>query len=428
MGEGSCLSVEIGKRLRQARETLGLTLADIEAQTRIHRKYLEAIENGQFDLLPGPIYVRSYIRSYANVVGENPQALLKLYQSPIGSQRMTQGRLESRRSVMSLPKGNGPSEKTDAYSSSVPLSRTSRYSAMNQKQIGSSDEYERMQYRNPGIPQSRKDTFTSQHLGQNPTRSHLSQRDLLNKQSVGDIESRSRNTERTSIRRPVMPSDVPPPEELGIKAEEQNSLTDNHSLLSGEQQTLSSQTKDKDEIPLSFPSRRQRKGTTEKKWSFGKIYTLILIVGAVLLVISTLLFMWYRIENAGSNQQQQVAVESSEAESQEEKPKGEPRLHVINTSPTGMDRYELVNAEELELKITWLNGGDSPFEIRDQEVGDPIDSGVLTNSNKEFIKKFNSSIWLKLFKPNQVNVQVNGQDIQTDIYENEKVIYISFLN
>jgi hypothetical protein len=57
---------------------MGLSLEDIEARTGIQKKYLLAIENGQFDLLPNPIYLRSYVRSYANTVGENPQFLLQL--------------------------------------------------------------------------------------------------------------------------------------------------------------------------------------------------------------------------------------------------------------------------------------------------------------------------------------------------------------
>lgn len=420
------MSVEIGKRLKQARETLGLSLADIEAQTRIHKKYLEAIENGQFDLLPGPIYVRSYIRSYANVVGENPQVLLKLYQSPIGSHRSTEhfskmGRV-GMRTPMSLPQGEEPKDKTDALRSSVPLSRTSRYPAMNQRQMDSSDENVVSYHRNTGMRNARSENL-SEHHSQNRIRSHSIHQD---EQETFDQEMTHGATHHTSIRRPVMPSDVPKPEELGIQAEEREpKLQEKRSLASRDvQSALASQSND--DIPVSLSRRRDRKKEKEKKFTFGRMYTLLLIIGAIALVIATLVFMWYRAENANQKRLQPVVQQQTSPE--QEKTKGEPRLHVINTSPTGMDRYELVNAEALELSITWLNGGDSPFEIRDQEVGEPIDTGKLTNSNKQFNKKFNTSIWLKLFKPNQVNVKVNGQDIRTDIYKNEKVIHISLLN
>ncbi|MBD1373656.1 helix-turn-helix domain-containing protein [Hazenella sp. IB182357] len=72
------MSIEIGGRLRQARLKLGLEIEDIEAKTKIDKKHLIALENGQFDSLPSPIYVRSYLRSFANAVGENPQNLLRM--------------------------------------------------------------------------------------------------------------------------------------------------------------------------------------------------------------------------------------------------------------------------------------------------------------------------------------------------------------
>lgn len=65
------LSKEIGQRLRQAREAMGMTLADVSRRTNIEIKYIIAIEKGEWDRLPNIIYARAYVKTYAKLVGEN---------------------------------------------------------------------------------------------------------------------------------------------------------------------------------------------------------------------------------------------------------------------------------------------------------------------------------------------------------------------
>lgn len=72
------MSVEIGRRLRRAREASGLTLDEMERRARISKRDLMAIEQGRLNFHPNPAYVRSCVRAYANVVGEDPQLILKL--------------------------------------------------------------------------------------------------------------------------------------------------------------------------------------------------------------------------------------------------------------------------------------------------------------------------------------------------------------
>lgn len=55
----------VGAFLREARETTGRTVADVAQNLRIRRVYLEAIENGRFDELPGATYAVGFVRSYA---------------------------------------------------------------------------------------------------------------------------------------------------------------------------------------------------------------------------------------------------------------------------------------------------------------------------------------------------------------------------
>jgi len=70
------LTNQIGEQLKTARLKKNLTLDDIQASTKIQRRYLEAIENNNLGILPGDFYVRAFIRQYAMAVGLNPEDLL----------------------------------------------------------------------------------------------------------------------------------------------------------------------------------------------------------------------------------------------------------------------------------------------------------------------------------------------------------------
>lgn len=68
--------MDIGKILRDAREARGLTLEQVEEETKIRRKYLEALEKEAFDVLPGRVYVRGFLRNYARFLELDERALL----------------------------------------------------------------------------------------------------------------------------------------------------------------------------------------------------------------------------------------------------------------------------------------------------------------------------------------------------------------
>ncbi|BDR56735.1 helix-turn-helix domain-containing protein [Xylocopilactobacillus apis] len=59
----------IGKILRQARIDQGMTIDDLQKKTRIQKRYLIAIENGDFDQLPGQFYVKAFVKQYGEYVG-----------------------------------------------------------------------------------------------------------------------------------------------------------------------------------------------------------------------------------------------------------------------------------------------------------------------------------------------------------------------
>ncbi len=56
-----------------------IDVSEIEAQTKIRAKYLRALENEEWDLLPGPTFVRSFLRTYAQALGLDAKAIVDEY-------------------------------------------------------------------------------------------------------------------------------------------------------------------------------------------------------------------------------------------------------------------------------------------------------------------------------------------------------------
>lgn len=70
---------ELGQMLRDIRESKGISLAEAEEATKIRRKYLQALEDDNYDALPPSVYVRGFLRSYATYLGLNPEEALAAY-------------------------------------------------------------------------------------------------------------------------------------------------------------------------------------------------------------------------------------------------------------------------------------------------------------------------------------------------------------
>src|ERR1700737_3809048 len=67
---------EIGSTLREARMRDRIDISEVEAKTKIRAKYLRAIENEEWDLLPGPVYAKSFLRTYSDFLGLDSRMLL----------------------------------------------------------------------------------------------------------------------------------------------------------------------------------------------------------------------------------------------------------------------------------------------------------------------------------------------------------------
>ena len=70
---------DIGTTLREARIRARIDISEVEAGTKIRAKYLRAIENEEWDLLPGPVYVKSFLRTYGDFLGVDSRGLVDEY-------------------------------------------------------------------------------------------------------------------------------------------------------------------------------------------------------------------------------------------------------------------------------------------------------------------------------------------------------------
>jgi cytoskeleton protein RodZ len=70
---------DIGSTLREARMRARIDITEVETRTKIRAKYLRAIENEEWDLLPGPIYVKSFLRTYGDFLGLDSRLLIDEY-------------------------------------------------------------------------------------------------------------------------------------------------------------------------------------------------------------------------------------------------------------------------------------------------------------------------------------------------------------
>jgi hypothetical protein len=72
---------EIGSSLREARVRQRLGIPEIERGTKIRAKYLKALEDEQFDVLPGETYVKGFLRTYAEFLGLDGQLYVDEFNS-----------------------------------------------------------------------------------------------------------------------------------------------------------------------------------------------------------------------------------------------------------------------------------------------------------------------------------------------------------
>src|SRR6187551_1559529 len=73
----------VGAILRKARNRRKVELSEVEAATRIRLRYLRAIEDEEWDVLPGGVYTRGFIRTYASFLGLDGERLVEDYRASV---------------------------------------------------------------------------------------------------------------------------------------------------------------------------------------------------------------------------------------------------------------------------------------------------------------------------------------------------------
>lgn len=74
---------ELGTRLKEARIAKGYSLEDLQNVTKIQKRYLAGIEEGNHSMMPGPFYARAFIKQYAEAVGINADELIEQHKSEV---------------------------------------------------------------------------------------------------------------------------------------------------------------------------------------------------------------------------------------------------------------------------------------------------------------------------------------------------------
>lgn len=74
----------VGDLLRRERERQGKTIKDVELETSIRGTYIEAIEQGKYEVLPGDVYAKGFIRNYSKFLNMDGDSLIEQYNNERG--------------------------------------------------------------------------------------------------------------------------------------------------------------------------------------------------------------------------------------------------------------------------------------------------------------------------------------------------------
>lgn len=95
------LNRTLGERLREIREESNLTLEDIQRKIGVSKKYIEYLEQSRYEMLPGDVYVRSFLKKYVAVLRINEEKVFKLYQ---GERKVAESLVKQEKKIYFPPK------------------------------------------------------------------------------------------------------------------------------------------------------------------------------------------------------------------------------------------------------------------------------------------------------------------------------------
>lgn len=375
------MSMEIGHRLRQARESMGYTLEEMARETQIHVSYLAALEAGDWNNLPSPYYTRAYLRTYGSRLGLDPKSLVQHV-------RRT-GSANSRRSSR-LSQQTGPHRREQALPMGLPPGEGGQRGVSRRGKHDRQKAYPEM---------AAEETAVAQQM---PSRG------------------------MSGARRPTLPPDMPEPQELGLPPRTKARQTiptspvteTNHDQLRTQQRTPPEGSN-----ALSRSSRSKQRGKERKssKQTLMKWHTRLLKWGTVLFVLAALVLLWLIFfsdeaepvkQGASEQTAEKAAAEGDGVEAEESTPSSDAVLTPIESEGNSDDRYELAHADSIELHLT--ASGECWFQIRNQEEGGVLEDKMLSAGDTfPFSYKDGNTLWLQLGNSANVDITVNGNKVNT---------------
>ncbi|MCS1351239.1 RodZ family helix-turn-helix domain-containing protein [Mechercharimyces sp. CAU 1602] len=485
------MSDEIGLRLRRAREAMGLSVEELAEQTRIQPSELMIIEEGRFEELPSPFYARSYLRSYANAVGVEPQTVLRQYR--VSEQQRIRGESE--------PPLAGNSRAGRVKRNQRRMDPGSRPAVPEEKQV----IQEEKRTESPSSPlvegrsrtQARSNRIVSDELNQTPPKREQeestaasSTRRMEPVTPKDEIPSRKEKEavpqSTMNTRRVQMPTDLPRPEEVGLPSrsrkddqEKQEDLslrsriekeqTPSQQLSRGRAEVAASKEEPtkQDEEPLpqtlsrtakqraiSEGDRRTRAGggssTAEslmlmenpqkkKKSSwFESTFNRILLIG-ILLLIPAAIFVGLQLlgDDSKKSPEADSAAEASDEKSDEKEgstPQEESGtkgvLTKVSSGEGEPDVYELSGTDNIEVVVET----ESAVWIQIREFEELVNrAGILADkkvgsNDKEVFTFDNDEIWIEFGNTSGLKeVKVGGVPVELSSSEPNKKLNIKHL-
>ncbi len=438
------MSLEIGLRLKEARESLGLTIQDIRDQTRIESGYLIALENGDFDKLPSPYFVRTCIRAYAKCVGIEPHHLLKKYHPSPGdsgasnsSKKRNTGRQQAvqdrSRFTSTYPRIDESANAPDGEGGR--LERTTRMDALSRTNPGLGSKLPS----NENAPYERSSRRENYHT--DPGRTDDSgaapiKRNTGRQQAVPD---RTRFTSRFSRLSSRGESDRAG-EEWGKEGAPVPSEHTTHMDSLSKRSNLSRGTDPAEEptsrypIPKDFSSRSRRSERAQESSSSRKIRRVVMIAGVALVIPIAAWGAFTLLKDDSSGEASPpTAEQQSEPEGVNAEPlsepeedasasgEGEAEVTLVENSG-GVAHYQTAAGEMMieigpVTDVCWV-------QVREKREGGNYLKDVTLRNNESFKYEHpaegSSELYIELGAPHAVQqIKVNGQSI-----DSSKIIHI----
>ncbi|BCU82022.1 transcriptional regulator [Polycladomyces abyssicola] len=362
----------IGLHFRQAREAMGLSLQEVQQQTKIHAEYLRALEEDRFDQLPSPIYVRAFIRTYANSLGLDAQKLLGLYDQTVRGGVTDPTENTARRGRI----GTRPVSQ-----------QTGRFRRPRTDQLGHT---QRIRLGNTAPMRGVSQSVRFQQTGRYPQVTGPQQAVNADLQSTGRIPRVSQNTQRLKTANlPVLPSN------------------------SGASTTDAGQP-DSGSI---VPSRRGTNANhSPKKGGAPNWVIRVAAVGAILLVSAAALTFVLKDDNqeASNNSSSFTKLIDQGNGTVNANQAVQPQLTRVQTDTSEEnydgDLYELKNADKIKVEIK-ASQGETQL-IYGNDVGQREAVVSMRTGDIQPIEK-DKFVWFRLTIPSNAEIKVNGVDIDT---------------